>query len=206
MNVFQLDLYRRQLLALHNHICPRQILGLRMGLLGSALLKVEVPQTSKRLLAFVETNGCFADGLSVATGCSLGHRTLYLMDYGKVATTLVDVQMGQALRIAPHPNCRSRAILAVTDARNNWEAYLRGYPVLEDQELLVVQAVELNFSLQKLISQAGLRVQCDECGEEILNEREVEQDGRVLCRACAGEAYYVSSALKIAMPSGSQAK
>src|SRR5262252_7284471 len=30
----------------------------------------------------------------------------------------------------------------------------------------------------------------DECGEGINFKREVERDGRVLCRACAGERYY----------------
>src|SRR5258708_14300101 len=168
-----------------------------MGIDGAAFLKVDVPQASKRLSAFVETNGCFADGLTVATGCSLGHRTLYLMDNGKVATTLVDTQTGRAIRIAPHPECRNRAMRIVTDASNHWDAYLRGYQSLEDDALLVAQPVELNFSLDKLISQAGRRVQCDVCGEEILNEREVERDGMVLCRTCAGDGYYVSDSLKL---------
>jgi formylmethanofuran dehydrogenase subunit E len=33
-------------------------------------------------------------------------------------------------------------------------------------------------------------VDCDRCGEEITNEREVLRDGETLCRACAGERYY----------------
>ena len=122
---FRLTAYSDALLKLHDHICPRQILGLRMGIYGADLLKVDVPQTNKRLLAFVETNGCFADGLTVATGCSLGHRTLYLMDYGKAATTLVDTETERAIRIAPHPECRNRAIRAITDASNHWDAYLQ---------------------------------------------------------------------------------
>ena len=52
----------------------------------------ELPQTDKRLYTFVETDGCFADGVMVATGCSLGHRTLRLIDYGKVAATFVDTR------------------------------------------------------------------------------------------------------------------
>jgi formylmethanofuran dehydrogenase subunit E len=31
---------------------------------------------------------------------------------------------------------------------------------------------------------------CAECGEGVQFKREVERDGRVLCRACAGERYY----------------
>jgi hypothetical protein len=33
------------------------------------------------------------------------------------------------------------------------------------------------------------------CGEEIINEREVHRAGDVLCRGCAGEAYYAAASL-----------
>ncbi len=36
----------------------------------------------------------------------------------------------------------------------------------------------------------GMCVNCDVCGEEIMNEREVCQNGLALCRPCAGIAYY----------------
>jgi formylmethanofuran dehydrogenase subunit E len=49
-----------------------------------------LPQNDKRLFAFVETDGCFYDGVAVASGCWVGHRTLRLMDYRKVAVTIVD--------------------------------------------------------------------------------------------------------------------
>ena len=31
---------------------------------------------------------------------------------------------------------------------------------------------------------------CDTCGERVNFERQVVQDGRLLCRGCAGGAYY----------------
>jgi formylmethanofuran dehydrogenase subunit E len=75
---------------LHNHLCPRQVLGVRIGMYAGELLGLELPQTDKRLYTFVETDGCFADGVSVAAGCWLGRRTMRLMDYGKVAAVFVD--------------------------------------------------------------------------------------------------------------------
>src|SRR5258707_764901 len=36
----------------------------------------------------------------------------------------------------------------------------------------------------------GPRVVCAQCGEGINFKREVLQNGRTLCRACAGECYY----------------
>ncbi len=177
----------------HQHLCPRQVLGVRMGLLGGALLQVPVPQEDKRLLVIVETDGCFTDGLAVATGCWVGRRTMRVIDFGKVAATFVDTRTGRALRIVPHPESRQRAQLYAPDAESRWEGYLLGYRRMPDEELFVARPVRLRFSLEKLISRDRYRVVCEACGEEVINEREVIIDGRLLCRGCAGDAYYAYS-------------
>ena len=87
--------------ARHTRLCPRQVLGLRMGLFGAKTLGLDVPRPDKRLLVIAETDGCMADGLITATGCSVGRRTLRIVDYGKVAATFVDVETGRAVRITP---------------------------------------------------------------------------------------------------------
>jgi formylmethanofuran dehydrogenase subunit E len=84
----------------HHKICPRQVLGVRIGLLAGYLLEIAVPQPVKRLFAVVETDGCFVDGISAATGCYVGRRTLRVEDYGKTAAAFVDTLTEQALRIA----------------------------------------------------------------------------------------------------------
>jgi formylmethanofuran dehydrogenase subunit E len=45
-------------------------------------------------------------------------------------------------------------------------------------------------SLEAIISRPVLRVNCDHCGEEIINERQVALEGAILCRACANQGYY----------------
>jgi formylmethanofuran dehydrogenase subunit E len=176
--------------AQHDHLCPRQVLGVRMGMYAAELLQLDLPQSDKRLITFVETDGCFADGVSAATGCSLGHRTMRLMDFGKVAATFVDTKTEQAIRIYPHPASRSNARLCQPDARSRWHAQLEAYQVMPVEQMLCWQPVTLTLSLQRLISRHGVRVNCAMCGEEIINEREVIADGQPLCRACAGDAYY----------------
>ena len=174
----------------HNHVCPRQVLGVRMAMLGVSLLNLPFQQSNKRLLTIVETDGCFADGIAVTTGCEFGHRTLRLVDYGKVAATFIDTRTQQAIRIAPRPCLREEAAHHADENANRWQRYLQAYQVMPDQELFVVQQVSPQFSLTKLISQAKHRVTCVHCAEEIINEREVVVNGEILCRACAGEAYY----------------
>jgi formylmethanofuran dehydrogenase subunit E len=173
----------------HQHLCPRQVLGVRMGLLAGLWLGLDVPRADKRLLTFVETDGCAADGVSAATGCRVGGRTLRVIDFGKVAATFVDTLTGCAVRISPAANSRTYARNYAPEAGNKWQAQLIGYQRMPDDELLVAQAVVLTVSLEKLLSKPGCRVNCQICGEEIINEREVVHEGTVLCRACAGESY-----------------
>ena len=93
----------------HDHLCPRQILGVRIGLAGMKALGFDEPPTKKRLLVITETDGCFVDGLIAATDCTVGHRTLRVEDYGKVAATFVDVKTGRTVRVAPALDVRERA-------------------------------------------------------------------------------------------------
>lgn len=177
-------------IAQHDHLCPRQVLGVRMGMYAADLLHVPYQQKDKRLHTFVETDGCFADGISAATGCTLGHRTLRLMDFGKVAATFVDTQTEQVVRIRPSLDSRQQAAVYVPEARSRWHRQLEAYQVMPLEDLFDVQTVTLTMSMQALISRPGIRVNCNICGEEILNEREVVHEGLTLCRACAGHSYY----------------
>ncbi|MCC7449317.1 MAG: TraR/DksA C4-type zinc finger protein [Anaerolineae bacterium] len=187
----RLDCFLEQSSALHKHLCPRQVLGARMGVYAADLFGVELPQDNKRFYAFVETDGCFADGVSVATGCWLGRRTMRLMDYGRVAVTIVDTESEHAIRFWPHPQARCRALTCAPDAQSRWHAQLAAYQIMPTEELLCAAPVALTVSLAALISRPGVRTMCEQCGEEILNERAVLVEGHTLCRSCAGDSYYL---------------
>ena len=177
--------------ARHKHLCPRQVLGVRIGLAGAAALGLEVPRNDKRLLVITETDGCYADGVEVATGATIGHRTLRVADYGKVATTFVDVKTGTSVRVSPQLDVRQRARLYAPEEKRRYFAQLKGYQIMPDDELLVVEEVHLTTPVEDLISRPGVRVNCALCGEEVINEREVWRQEMPLCQACAGPAYYV---------------
>lgn len=176
--------------ALHRHLCPRQVLGVRMGILAGEVLGLDLPQVGKRLLTIVETDGCTCDGISVTTGCWVGRRTMRIEDYGKVAATFVDTLTGRAVRIAPRVDVRQRAHVCVPEARNKWEEQLLGYQCMPADELLAVQAVQLKTPIRQIVSRAGVKAVCEICGEEIINERESVRGGTTLCQACTGQAYY----------------
>jgi formylmethanofuran dehydrogenase subunit E len=172
----------------HHHLCPRQVLGARIGLAGLAALGWPEGAPAKALLVIAETDGCFLDALAAATGCSPGHRTLRVEDYGKVAATFLRLDDGRAVRVAPRAEARARA--AAGSALPRWQAMLQGYQVLADAELLSVRPVRLRQDPAAIMSRPGIRARCARCGEEILNEREVARDGETLCRACGWGGYY----------------
>lgn len=176
--------------ARHTHLCPRQILGARIGLAGADALGLEPHRTDKRLLIIIETDGCFVDGIEAATGCSVGHRTLRVEDYGKIAATFIDVKTEQTLRLTPKLDVRQRALVHIPTESRHYFAQLQAYQTMPADELLDIQPVRLRVPIQQIISRAGVRVNCDHCGEEILNEREIITNGQTLCRACASGGYY----------------
>lgn len=177
----------------HRHLCPRQVLGVRFGLLAGKLLNISLPQTDKRLIAIAETDGCFVDGISASTGCYVGRRTMRIEDYGKTAATFVDTLTEQAVRIAPHANIRQLAWDYAPAPKNKWQAQLIGYQWMPDTLLAHWQWVELKTPIKEIVSKAGLRVQCEACGEEIINQRQVIHEGMTLCKPCAGQAYFILS-------------
>ena len=178
----------------HKHLCPRQVLGARMGLFAAELLGLELPRHDKRLLVISETDGCVVDGLIAATGCRVGSRTLRILDFGKVAATFADTSTEDTIRIVPSPEARALAVEYTAAARNKWEAMLLGYQVMSATELFVVHHVRLDMPLSQIISRPGKKTICEVCGEEIINGREILNNNDVLCRACAGESYYHCSA------------
>jgi formylmethanofuran dehydrogenase subunit E len=180
----------------HSHLCPRQVLGLRMALAGGAALGLDLPRQDKALLVIAETDGCFVSGLEVAAGVAVGHRTLRVVDYGKIAATFVHTRMGKAVRIAPRLDVRLRALeYAPEEDKRHYFAQLVGYQRMPDAVLFSITPVVLTPPVESLISRAGVRVNCCVCGEEIINEREIVREGKVYCRGCVGEGYYQSLAV-----------
>ena len=174
----------------HDHLCPRQILGVRIGMAGMKALGFSEPPQNKRLLIISETDGCFVDGVIAATGCTVGHRTLRVEDYGKVAVTFVDTKTGQAVRVAPRLDIRERAVAFAPEEPRHYFAQMQAYQTMPDEEMLTTQDVRLHMPMEQIISRPGMRVNCDICGEEIMNEREVNRNGLTICRSCFGDGYY----------------
>ncbi len=174
----------------HDHLCPRQILGVRIGLAGMAALGFEEIPPKKRLFTILETDGCFADGVVEATGCSIGHRRLRIEDYGKTAATFIDTNTNRAVRVTPALDVRKLAVAFAPKQSRHYFAQMEAYQVMPDEQLLMVREVQLVTPIDQIISRPGIRTECSRCGEEIINEREILMEGQPVCQSCTGVSYY----------------
>jgi len=176
----------------HGHLCAGQILGIRLALHGLGLLGIADPtgEDRKRLVTFVEIDRCATDAIALVTGCRLGKRALKFKDFGKVAATFRDLASGRAVRVLAREDARRLAAERYPDVADAREQQMRAYRELADGDLFEHRWVLVPLAAEDMPGFRAPRVVCEECGEAVGFRREVEWDGRTLCRACAGERYY----------------
>lgn len=186
-----LDTLLSEAAATHGHLCPGQVVGVRMAMVGCQTLGIDEPRGSKRLLVYVEIDRCAADAIGSVTGCRLGKRTLKHVDYGKLAATFVDTVTGRAVRVAALEEAREQApAYAPHVSGDRHPIQAAAYAVMPDEKLLTVREVKLSVPREDMPGPPISRVRCAVCGEGVNDRREVRDSGQVLCRACAGGAYY----------------
>lgn len=187
-----LDEYLEDAAQAHGHLCAGQVLGVRMAMLGLAKLGIDDPQGKdrKRLVTFVEIDRCATDAIGVVTGCRLGKRALKFCDWGKMAATFVDVESGKAIRISAKESSKALARSMHPEIESKNQQQMLAYREMKDDDLFATQWVKVELPAEEFPGHKGQRIVCAECGEGISFRREVEREGRVLCRGCAGERYY----------------
>jgi formylmethanofuran dehydrogenase subunit E len=176
----------------HGHLCAGQVLGVRMAMLGLEKLGIEDPRGKdrKRLVTFVEIDRCATDAVAVVTGCRLGKRALKFRDWGKVAATFIDVASGRAVRIAAKESSKERARQAHPELADKNQQQMLAYRELATDDLFDVRWVKVALPPEEFPGYKGERIVCQQCGEGINFRREVQREGKTLCRSCAGESYY----------------
>lgn len=178
---------------LHGHMCPGQLLGARMALVGCRLVGLDDPRGVDRTktIVWVEIDRCMADAVSAATGVRLGKRSLKYVDYGKVAATFLNTKTKQAVRVVARESSRALADERFGSIANKRERQFRAYSEATDEELFAIEGVAIELSEMDVPGSPRSRVMCESCGEGVNDGRQVTvADGSVLCRGCAGETYY----------------
>lgn len=179
MSTWQEDVARA--IDYHGHLCGGQIFGVRMSRLGLQLLNLKQGEDLRDLVIFLESDRCVADAAYVVTGVTLGKRRIKMNDYGKTAMSFFDINTGKGYRI--HLKTEERPDEDV-DLVAFWEKF-------SDEELFDWEEVAISLSPMDLPGSPARVVNCEKCGEKVLDGRDVQKDGRTLCKACSYRAYYM---------------
>jgi formylmethanofuran dehydrogenase subunit E len=178
--------------AIHGHLCAGQVIGVRMSMLGLAAIGIHDPKglDRKKLYVLVEIDRCATDAIQSVTGCSLGKRSMRWVDYGVMAATFVNLETGKAVRIVAREESRELSKKYCPEIDNKYQQQLEAYRVMPEEELFTIEEVRVNVPEQDMPGRPLRRIQCESCGDWVQDCRDVELDGKLLCRGCAHGKYY----------------
>jgi formylmethanofuran dehydrogenase subunit E len=200
------DLHKLLLLngMLHGHFCPGSAMGVKAA--ARAVREMGVTSTGmEEVVAIVETNACFSDGVQMVTGCSFGNNALIYRDYGKTAVTLAQ-RTGEGVRVAAkaggsplerYPEAAElfRKVVqersgTAEDSRKLRQVWIEvSFNMLDvpDEELFNINHVNIEVPAYARIFAS---VKCSVCGENVMEPRARVKDGQYVCLPCSGQAYY----------------
>jgi len=188
---------------IHGHHC----IGSAMGVIAAhyAMKAMDIKENTgmEHIIAVVETNNCFADGVQLVTGCSFGNNSMVYRDFGKTAFSLVK-RNGEGIRLCTKPDLgdllkdkRPEAINFV-NIINNREATPEEeakvmqlnkehcYSVLSIPAEKIFNVEKVKLSLPEYSRILGSNI-CPVCGEKYMETKAVSKDGKLLCGRCGGE-------------------
>ncbi|RJS88782.1 formylmethanofuran dehydrogenase [Candidatus Bathyarchaeota archaeon] len=193
---------------IHGHLCSYLAYGVMAGYLAMRELGVR-SRGMEEVVAIVETNNCFSDGIQVVTGCTFGNNALIYRDLGKTAVTVAK-RNGTAIRVALDPDFESSRAEAYPEASELWDKIVarREEATPEEQRRMMelfaeMSLKELERPFEEVFKVRRLRikvpeyapifssVRCAVCGENIMETKARVKDGRPVCMACAGGEHYV---------------
>ena len=186
----------------HGHLCPGQVVGVRMAMLGCRLIGLDEPTRRdqiKKLLVYVEMDRCTADAVAHVTGVRLGRRSLKFVDYGIMAATFLNLESQAAYRILSTEESRSLAGSYAPEIDGKTRQQLAAYKRMPDCVLFRVQSVTVNLSEFDLPGPTRKKTICSRCGQVVRDDREAIVDGRPVCIPCTRQSYF-SDAREVTWP------
>ncbi len=191
---------------LHGHYCPGLALGVKASM--TAMKRFESEHTGmEEVIAILETNNCFSDGVQYVTGCTFGNNSLVFRDLGKTAGTFVK-RGAKGLRFVTRSDARDKWIgefpeygalftKVVRERSGTEEDRRRMMEMAEDiskfvvglepEELFEIEAVEVTLPEYAPIHDSHV---CEGCGESVMSTRTVDRDGKKFCLMCGGAEYF----------------
>ncbi|MGD9972373.1 MAG: FmdE family protein [Desulfatirhabdiaceae bacterium] len=177
----------------HGHLCPGQVVGVRMAMLGCRLIGLEEPTRRdqiKKLIVYVEMDRCAADAIAHVTGVRLGRRSLKFMDYGIMAATFLNLETSRAFRVISTEEARDLTDVYAPEIDNCAARQLQAYKRMPDNVLFRVQKVRIHINEWDMPGPTRRKITCRICGQVIRDGREVMRNNEPICRPCSDQCYF----------------
>ena len=188
---------------LHGHLCPGQVIGVRMAMLGCTLIGLNDPTSReqiKKLIVYIEMDRCAGDAVAHVTGAKLGRRSLKFKDYGIMAATFLNLDTGQAFRIISTEEARDLAPFYAAGVEGKAARQLEAYKRMPDNVLFRVHAVKVHLNEYDMPGPTRKKTICSRCGQMVRDHREVMIENKPVCIPCTKTAYF-SDAREISLGS-----
>ena len=165
----------------HGHFCAGIALGTKITLAAMKALELDPHQKHKDLIVYTEIDRCMTDALQSITGCTLGHRSLKYINYGKFAATFVNTTTGKAVR---------GTVKEKFKGGGTKEEIIKAMSAIPEDKLVSLQEVKIDIPRNELPGPSAEKAMCSACGEWVVDGRAIQREGAWLCQACAGNGYY----------------
>jgi formylmethanofuran dehydrogenase subunit E len=96
-----------------------------------------------------------------------------------------------AYRITATESSRDLAKKYAPHIKNIRDRQLHAYRIMPTSDLFRVEEVKIDLQRLDLPGPTQRKVLCEKCGETVRDGKDVLKDGRVYCRLCAGDTYFL---------------
>ena len=196
---------------LHGHYCPGLALGVKAVEVGFAKLGIEDNTGMEEIMAVVECNNCFVDGIQFAAGCSLGNNALIYQDLGKTAVTFYCRSALDAVRLC----VKTFEVRVGTDEQQKesdmlFEKRVKRRERLNEEENKRMKELQIQRSFSTIdmpdndlftITKCSTpqfpyapifeSQQCSSCAEKVMETKVCLRNGKPFCITCAQEEFHM---------------
>ncbi len=165
----------QEIVRFHGHDCPGLAMGYRMAKAGMNALNA-LRSEDEEVVAIVENNACGVDALQCVTGCTFGKGNFIFRDYGKHVYTLYSRKTGKGVRIVLHGTGIPK------DMKENRTELIRFILGAKEHDILSTREVIIDTPEPARIHGS---VNCDICGERVMETRIRNLNGKSVCIPCA---------------------
>lgn len=191
----------------HGHICPFLVLGSMVG--AKAVKMIETQSTGfEEVIALIETNSCFSDGIQYVTGCTIGNNGLIYLDFGKIAVTVCD-RSGIGFRFSLLGDARERLMSIDEEVWGKRKLLFEKDPdkiSSEEMEKIKNDWIKMSFEITKTNIEEYFSIKeqkaevppyaprvasvtCSVCEEQCMETKARIVNEKTVCLRCSGVEY-----------------